>query len=147
MRLENMSIRLARAEDILDIYTMVCELENCVFDRAAFRLVFQKNLESDSAIYLIAIHESIAIGFLTAHGQYLLHHGGLVFEIQEMYVDPSYRKKGIGELLMNKLKQQLMNKNYKSLEVASNVNRDHAHRFYLKHGFKQSHYKFTQLAP
>lgn len=147
MPLENFSIRLGRADDILDIYTMVCELENCVFDRVVFRSIFQKHLASDTCIYLIAFHESIAIGFLSAHGQYLLHHGGLVFEIQEMYVDPHYRSRGIGKCLMDELKRQLKHRNYTSLEVTSHVKREQTHQFYLKQGFLHSHFKFTQTAP
>jgi PhnO protein len=147
MAVEQLTIRLVRSEDILDIYSMVCDLENCKFDRAVFKSIYQKNIASDNNVYLIAIVDSIAIGFLSCHGQHLLHHEGMVYEIHEMYVDPSYRNNGIGELLMNGLKQQLKNKNIKSLEVTSNVNRELAHRFYLKQGFKQSHYKFTQSAP
>lgn len=141
---ESLIIRLARTEDILDIYAMVCDLENCTFDRSVFKSIYQNNLESETNIYLIALIDSIAIGFLSCHGQYLMHHGGLVFEIQELYVDPSFRNQGIGEALINILKEHLMHRNYESLEVTSNTNRPQAHRFYLKNGFQQSHLKFTQ---
>ena len=72
MAVEQLTIRLVRSEDILDIYSMVCDLENCKFDRAVFKSIYQKNIASDNNVYLIAIVDSIAIGFLSCHGQHLL---------------------------------------------------------------------------
>jgi PhnO protein len=143
MSVEHLTIRLVRSEDILDIYAMVCELENFNFDRVVFKSIYQKNISSDTNIYLIAIVDSVAIGFLSCHGQYLLHHEGMVYEIHEMYVDQSFRSRGVGKALLLELKRMLVRKNCKSLEVTSNMNRAKAHQFYIENGFSHTHFKFT----
>ena len=143
MAVEQLTIRLVRSEDILDIYSMVCDLENCKFDRAVFKSIYQKNIASDNNVYLIAIVDSIAIGFLSCHGQHLLHHEGMVYEIHEMYVDQTFRNRGVGKAMLLELKKILERKNCKSLEVTSNMNRTKAHQFYMNNGFSHTHYKFT----
>ena len=144
MRLEKYSIRLARTDNILDIYNMVCDLENNVFDRVVFKSIYQKNISPDTNIYLIAIVDSIAIGFLSCHGQQLLHHEVMVYEIQEMYVNQSFRSKGVGKALLLELKMTLVRKNCKSPKVTANMNRNKAHQFYMENGFSHTHYKFAQ---
>ena len=85
------------------------------------------------------------VGYISCHGQILLHHCGLVYEIQEMYVLPEYRSKGVGKILLNALLERLSNENYVLLEVASNMKRVDAHRFYEANGFLKTTYKFKTM--
>jgi len=141
-----MSIRIREAtiEDVTSVYQFVNELEETVFDEAVFTGHYYHNLQQAHTHYLVAEDEDKAIGFISCHGQTLLHHNGLVYEIQEMFVVKEYRSKGIGALLLKYLEERLAGEAYKLLEVTSNIRRKDTHRFYLNNGFSQTHFKFTK---
>jgi PhnO protein len=82
-------------------------------------------------------------GFVSCKGQRLLHHQGMVFEIQEMIVSSSHQGKGYGRLLFQKIQGEVMLRGAMSLEVTSNKRRKEAHAFYASMGFRNSHEKFT----
>ena len=140
----NISIRQAVPEDVTSIYLFVNELEETVFDQAAFSAHYYHNLQQPYVHYLVAEDEGKVIGFISCHGQILLHHNGLVYEIQEMFVAKEYRSKGVGALLLKSLEERLAGEDYKLLEVTSNIRRKDTHRFYLNNGFSQTHLKFTK---
>src|SRR5450755_1983138 len=93
-------IRLAALSDVDSVFSFICHLEEQSFDFESFREKYSENLENPDLIYLVAANEQDeVIGFISCHGQTLLHHDGKVYEIQEMYVARSYRDKGIGKAL------------------------------------------------
>ena len=140
-------IRLRNAEkkycDIL--FTMICDLENYSFDKKKFKSLCSVNLSNPNIHYIIAEIDGKVIGFAGLHIQKIFHHCGKVAEVQEIYIDPSFRNKKIGNLLLQHLKK-IANKNRcKMFEVASNINRTNAHRFYEQVGLIKTHYKFTDV--
>lgn len=139
-----MEIRGALKEDCKTVHRFICELEDTQFDYTMFEEYYFRNLDNHDTIYLVAEDAGEVIGFLSCHGQYLLHHMGKVFEIQELYVEEKHRSKKAGQLLIERLEAILKEQGYKFLEVASNIKRTDAHRFYLKNGFGQTHYRFTK---
>ena len=140
-----MTIRLAKIDDSNKIFEYICDLEETHFDYSAFEKYYKKNLSDKDNIYLIAIDKTDKIvGYLSCHGQILLHHLSKVFEIQELFVEKEYRNKKVGQLLIRTLENILLKNNYTFLEVATNIKRFETHRFYSKCGFKQTHYKFTK---
>jgi ribosomal protein S18 acetylase RimI-like enzyme len=56
-------------------------------------------------------------------------------EIGGLVVDENYRGKGIGNKLVDKIKEWAMNKNILSLRVRSNTKRIETHKFYTGIGF------------
>jgi len=139
-----MLIRTANKEDVHDIYRFVCELEDEQFNFDLFKPLFLQNISTPNYHYLIATEEDKAIGFISCHGQTLLHHLGLVYEIQEIFVAENYRSKGVGKKLLQTLEELISKENYELLEVASNMKRKDAHRFYLDNGFECTTYKFKK---
>ena len=131
-------------QDAQRICSFLSDLEESDFDYSVFSDLFEENIGNTNNIYLVAVDEGQVIGFISCHGQILLHHLGKVFEIQELYVEETYRNNGVGRLLIEALEKSLMLENYKSLEVTSNGRRMDAHRFYLNNGFEQSHLKFIK---
>ncbi len=140
----NIVTREATTADVNAVYEFVCGLENEAFDMATFAAFFYGNLDKHHYHYLIAIEENRAIGFISCHGQVLLHHCGLVYEIQEMYVLPKYRSKGIGKMLLHALLDRIKDDNYVLLEVCSSFKRVDAHRFYEANGFVKTTYKLKR---
>lgn len=136
-------IRQATNRDFDTIYKFINELEDCTFDRFKQEMIYLKNIQNPNYIYLIAFKGPLPVGFVSCHAQELLHHSGLVGEIQEMFVANNSRSAGVGRLLMERLRKLAKAKRIIQLEVTSNKVRQRAHVFYVKEGFRESHLKFT----
>jgi PhnO protein len=142
--MDKLVIRYAAAKDVEEVYRFVCELEETIFDPQQFQQYYLQNIGKENHHYLIALVNDEAVGYLSCHGQLLLHHMGMAYEIQELYVDKNWRSKGIGKQLLNALETILAKKPYDILELTSRLHRKDAHRFYEKHGFTNTHLKFTK---
>lgn len=142
--MENIVIRKAIPEDVQEVYRFVCELEGLIFDPVLFQQHYLQHIANKDYYYLVAEADDELLGFISCHGQFLLHHMAMVYEIQELYVDKDYRHKGVGKLLLEHLQTLLAANDYDMLEVAAGMQRVQAHEFYRRNGFSQSHYKFTK---
>jgi PhnO protein len=139
------TVRKANPEDADSIFAFVCELEETVFEYGLFEQYYLQNIASTANRYMVAVdQENYVLGYISCHGQLLLHHLGKVYEIQEMIVHKNHRGKGIGQLLLQALKDSLQSENYQSLEVTTRVKRKDTQEFYRKNGFAQTHVKFTR---
>ena len=138
-------IRPAADEDEQTIFAFICDLEEITFDFELFRQYYRQNIAEKNNVYLVAIDSNGRIaGYLSCHGQLLLHHLGMVYEIQEMFVDPEFRGKGIGHQLMEALETHLRDRECRSLEVTTNAKRTLTQEFYTACGFQKTHVKFTK---
>ena len=141
--MKNLTVRKATPADAEFIYQFVCLLEDMQFDRELFGQYYLRNITNLEYYYLLAVEADKPVGYLSCHGQLLLHHLNYVYEIQELYVDSAYRGKGIGRLLIEHLRTLLKDKDYDMLEVACGFKRPESHIFYEQVGFGKTHYKFT----
>lgn len=141
-----MQIRPAIAKDVEAVYAFICDLEETTFDFEIFQQLFRQNIAEQHNIYLVAEDPATnkVTGFISCHGQNLLHHLGMVYEIQEMFVEQQYRSQGIGQQLIEALERHLRDRECRSLEVTSNAKRTVAHEFYIRNGFLKSHVKLTK---
>lgn len=140
-----MLIRPANKDDVDAIHRFVCELENEQFNFELFKKCYLQNISLPYHYYLIATDVESPVGYISCHGQILLHHLGLVYEIQELFVSKEYRGQGIGRQLLQAIEVLIGKEKYELLEVASNMRRNEAHQFYLKNGFEWTSYKFRKL--
>jgi PhnO protein len=141
---ENYTIRKAEQSDASSVKCLLEELENRLFDQAVFTRIYTEYLHTPLTLMYVAIqNENEIIGFISCKGQSLLHHEGLVFEIQELIVTASHQGRGVGRQLIATLKPELAQLGAKSLEVTTNKRRKEAHAFYQSVGFLNSHEKFT----
>lgn len=141
--MKNLTVRKATPADVEYIYQFVCLLEDMQFDRELFGQYYLRNIANPEYHYLLAVEADKPVGYLSCHGQLLLHHLNYVYEIQELYVDTAYRGKGIGKALIEYLRALLKDKDYDMLEVACGFKRPESHIFYEQVGFGKTHYKFT----
>jgi len=137
-------IRLAEPGDFKIVFDFINLLENDSFNEETQRKIYSENLQNPNILYVLAFKDDEPAGFISCHAQWLLHHAALIGEIQEMIVAEKFRSAGIGKLLMSELIQMARSKNILQLEVTSSKKRVDAHRFYLREGFEQSHFKFTR---
>lgn len=140
--MQPVTIRFATAADFKSVYDFINLLEDEVLDETVQRKLFLENILHPDIIYLLATADAKAVGFLSCHIQNLLHHGGRIGEIQELYVDESARNLGIGKQLTDELKEIAKARNVIQLEVTSRLSRTSAHRFYEREGFGFTHKKF-----
>lgn len=138
------NIRKVSETDENAIRNLLDELENRISDPIVFKHIFQHYLIRENALFFVAENDQKEIiGFITCLGQLILHHEGMVYEIQELIVTSLYQGRGIGQLLINQIREELEPRVIKSIEVTSNKRRTKAHEFYKAVGFKNSHEKFT----
>ncbi|MTH17029.1 GNAT family N-acetyltransferase [Flavobacterium sp. LC2016-01] len=139
----NVRIRKVQKPDLDFVYKSICELENEVLDFEVFKAIFNENISNPKNLYLIAENEKEGVGFISFHTQNLLHHCGLVGEIQEFFIHENYRGQGVGRLLINEILSFGHQNNLKSIEVTTNKKRVENVAIYENLGFTLSHNKFT----
>lgn len=147
MTTQLVTIRPASLVDGSTVYDFLCDLENQQLDRFAFDTVFARNLAMPTILYRVAEQNGNVVGFVSCHLQYLLHHTGLVGEVQELYVRPAYRGQQIGRQLMTVLETELASMGLTSLEVTTNQQRADAIRFYESLAFRPTHFKLVKQCP
>ncbi|WP_289058675.1 GNAT family N-acetyltransferase [uncultured Flavobacterium sp.] len=137
------NIRKVEKQDLDFVYKAICELENEVLDFEVFQTIFNENISNPKNLYLIAENQTEGFGFISFHTQNLLHHCGLVGEIQEFFIRQKYRGQGIGRLLINEILDFAEKNDLKSIEVTTNKKRVENVAIYENLGFALSHNKFT----
>lgn len=140
----NIRIRPAEAGDSRAVFELICDLESRKFDYSCFEKLYMENLSKEGIFYLVSEEEGEVTGFLSCHGQTLLHHMGKVFEIQELVVDRDCRNRLVGEFLVRAAEDIVSGNGHRFIEVATNIKREAAHRFYDKCGYERTHFKFTK---
>lgn len=141
---KSIEIRVATLVDAPSVKRLIDELENNVSDPLIFEEIYTEYcLNPDTLMFVLELGQQGIKGFVSCKGQRLLHHQGLVFEIQEMIVSSSHQGQGYGRLLFQKIQEEVVLRGAKSLEVTSNKRRKEAHAFYESMGFRNSHEKFT----
>ncbi len=85
-----------------------------------------------------AIDENEIVGMITIGVIYAVYSGGEIGVINEMYVNPDYRSKGIGKMLVDKAKELAKEKGWLRLDVTAPTEHRWVRtlKFYEKQGFK-----------
>ncbi|MWB93474.1 GNAT family N-acetyltransferase [Flavobacterium sp. GA093] len=136
-------IRKVEKRDLDIVYNLICELEDEILDFGIFKEIFDENISNPRNLYLLAENDKEGLGFISFHTQKLLHHCGLVGEIQEFFIHKNHRGKGIGKKLIEKIILFADQNNLKSIEVTTNRKRVENVLIYENLGFTLSHNKFT----
>ncbi|GAA4280381.1 GNAT family N-acetyltransferase [Gaetbulibacter aestuarii] len=139
-----LNIKPATLSDFETVYHFICELEEVSFDKEKMRVIFEENLKSQKIIYLIGSYQNEPAAFLSCHLQNLLHHNGMIAEIQELFILKKFRRKKFGSILIDYLIALLKKKKVFQLEVTSNKVRTETLHFYKSIGFTDSHIKFVK---
>ena len=137
------NIRKIENSDSTFVYQSLCELENETLDLQTFQEIFVENITNPNYCYLIAENEEEKLGFISFHTQKLLHHSGIVGEIQEFYVNANCRNQGVGRKLIAAIRNYAQLNNLQSVEVTTNKKRTENVAIYQNLGFTLTHNKFT----
>ena len=137
-------LRPATAEDVDAVYGLICELKQAELDRSAYHAGFAANLLDHNMRYQLAEQEGHIVGMIGLHMQFHLHHANWIGEIQELVVMPQARGLKVGSQLLAWAEAFARQAGAEMTELSTSVKRLDAHRFYLREGYTQSHFRFTK---
>jgi len=130
--------------DCKNIYDLICELEQKELPFDKFSAIYQEQLNNKNYYCLVCEREQSVRGVLNLRFEAQLHHSEYVAEIMEFAVDPAYRNKGIGKEMLAKACKLAKEFGCNQIEVACNQLREDTHRFYLREGLHNFHFKFSR---
>jgi GNAT superfamily N-acetyltransferase len=93
-------------------------------------------LSSKNHTAFVAIENNKVVGWIHAFKTTTIESLPFI-ELAGLVVDEKQRGKGVGKILVEKIKEWCKEQNVLSLRVRSNIKRKEAHQFYLNNGFKE----------
>ena len=139
-----MVYRKATICDCKNIYDLICDMEHkeLPFDR--FQKIFCNQLTNEHYYCLVYEQEDSIIAVLNLRFEEQLHHSDNIAEIMEFAVRESNRNQGIGKAMLTQARQISKEHGCIQIEVACNQLRENTHRFYLREGMHNFHFKFSR---
>jgi GNAT superfamily N-acetyltransferase len=111
------------------------------FDRARVQSLLRKLLsEPERGACWVAEADGEVRGYLLAVFVFSLEHGGLMAEIDELFVAPKARSAGVGSLLVSVAERSLAERGVLRLQLQLGAANGGARRFYERHGFSRAGY-------
>jgi GNAT superfamily N-acetyltransferase len=135
-----MLIRLAATDDaaaiaaLVESYWAFESIEG--FDRLRVAtLLAQLISQPQRGACWVAEADGRLAGYLLAVFVFSLEHGGLMAEIDEVFVSEEFRSAGLGSLLVTRAERDLAERGMVRLQLQLGVHNESARRFYQRHGF------------
>ena len=136
-------IRLATVEDFDDILPLLHQLSpEKELHRGSLMEVFARGIDSNNEEYFCAEVEGRTIGFCSLAIENSLWQEGYMGSINELVVDESIRRHGIGTDLLKVAIDRSKEKGCQIIKLDSDFEREEAHKFYGSHGFTNRAYMF-----
>ena len=137
-----MLIRLAVTADIAGVASLAeqyWEFESIRgFDRPRIETLLRRLIsEPERGACWVAQTDGRLCGYLLAVYMFSLEHGGLMAEIDEVYVSAEIRSMGVGALLIAQAERELAMRGLVRLQLQLGVGNDRARVFYERHGFRR----------
>ncbi|MEP6885652.1 MAG: GNAT family N-acetyltransferase [Gammaproteobacteria bacterium] len=135
-------VRLASPADAAAIATLVqryWDFESIGgFDSVRIEtLLGQLISEPQRGVCWIGESDGRVCGYLLAVFMFSLEHGGLMAEIDEVFVSEEFRAAGLGSLLVTRAERDLAERGMVCLQLQLGAHNESARRFYEKHGFRR----------
>ena len=141
---DGLTLRMACADDGSAIYRLICALEETALPRERFDAILGRQLAGADHRCIVAERDGCVVGLLNLRIEPQLHHCAPVAEILELVVDPKSRGLGVGKALMARAGEAAREAGCVLIEVACNVAREDAHRFYRREGMEADHLRFMR---
>ena len=137
-------IRPAEERDLDAVYALICDMEAKELPYAAFAEIFSAQLANPDYLCLVCEQDGETVAECNLRFEYQLHHAARIAEIMELAVAPGYRNRGLGADLLREAHVAALAQGCVQIELACNMLRRDAHRFYEREGFRRYHYKFSK---
>jgi GNAT superfamily N-acetyltransferase len=105
---------------------------------------FLKVLKIKNNFVYVAEDSDKLIGFAAFSVRLVIRYPKPIAELDELYVMPEYRRKGVGKMLMNKVVTQAKKSGCYRLYIGSHYKHKAAHKFYESMAFINYGYHFMQ---
>jgi len=106
--------------------------------------VLRQSLKELDYELLVADADGKIIGFIDRWIISDFVHGGKLAYIQNLYVSPNYRRKGIGSRLLQETVKRAKDKGVIEIHVSTEFDNKGAIEFYRKQGFPEEHLQFEK---
>ena len=117
------------------------------FDRARVeRLLGGLLAEPSRGACWVAEVDGRVHGYLLAVFMFSLEHGGLMAEIDEVFVSAEARSAGLGTKLLSAAERELSARGFKRLQLQLSPENHMARRFYGRQAFESRHYEILDKA-
>ncbi|MFP2422532.1 aminoalkylphosphonate N-acetyltransferase [Pseudescherichia vulneris] len=137
-------LRRATLDDTDAVYGLICELKQKAYDRQTFAAGFAANLNHPSQRYQLAWVNGEVVGLIGLQVMFPLNLNCWIGEIQELVILPQMRGMNIGQQLLSWAEDEARRSGASLMELSSGKVRTDAHRFYLREGYQQSHFRFKK---
>ena len=139
-----MQIRPATLEDYVPFMKLmndfVGEDRYSHLDNDSYKTV----IESPTNFIYVAEDEGTLIGLITFSIRNVVRYPQLIAELDELYVVPEYREKGLGKHLMETVEIKAKELNCHRMYIESGIRFKGAHAFYEAIGYKNYGYHFIK---
>ena len=126
------------------VYELICDMECTKLPYEKFYEIYKQQIDNINYYCIICEHNDEVIGVSNLRFEQQLHHSECIAEIMEFSINPLYRNKGIGKEMFEEACKIAKNRNCIQIEVACNNLRKDTHRFYLREGMNNFHFKFSK---
>ena len=118
---------------LFDAYRIFYEAKSDL--KASYHFLSERMLHNESTVY-IAYIDNIAAGFTQIYPMFSSVSMQRLYVLNDLYVDPTYRSKGIGEALLNKGKEYTVANQGKCL-ILETANDNPAQHLYERLGWEK----------
>ena len=136
--------RTADTGDCQRVYELICNMEQKTLPYERFQAIFETQLQREDYRCLVLEEDGAVLGALNLRFEEQLHHAERIAEIMEFAVDAACRNRGLGAELFAHACETAKEQGCVQIEVACNRLRTNTHRFYLREGMHNFHYKFSK---
>lgn len=139
-----MVYRKSTLEDCKAVYDLICDMENKKLPFDKFKKIYHNQVNDFHYYCLVCEHDGMVIGALNLRFEDQLHHAEKITEILEFAVSDKYRNIGIGKEMLSQSFQIAKDNGCSQIEVDCNQLRKDTHRFYIREGMHNFHFKFSK---
>ena len=135
--------RKSTAADCRAVYDLICGMESTALPYDKFAAIYMEQQKNAGYYCLIYEADGKVCGTLNLRFEEQLHHAARIAEIMEFAVAPDCRNCGVGKIMFAEAVKIAKAQGCVQLEVACNQLRHNTHRFYLREGMHNFHFKFS----
>ena len=139
-----MQIRLAVDSDYVPLMKLYNEFVGSDrysgHDNDSFKTV----LHSSQNLLYVAEEKEVLVGFASFSIRNVVRYPKPIAELDELFVDPKYRKKGLGKLFMQTIEEKAKELDCYRIYIESHYDHKAAHSFYESLGYTNYGYHFIK---
>ncbi|MBF0450767.1 MAG: GNAT family N-acetyltransferase [Candidatus Magnetomorum sp.] len=125
-------------DDLLRLLHILFDFEEIPFQSSKHRKALNMILNTDQTCIMIAETNEKIVGMCAAQLFISTAEGGYAAFIEDIVVEPDYRKQGIANILLKKMEQWAQNKQVIRLQLLVNQKNEAAKKLYHQHDFRST---------